>query len=176
LIFSAFASSVGDAEGPELRCVGHQLPGPSGLDLQAELAKENNPIPIVFMTAHGDIPMSVEAMKAGAVDFLPKPFRDQDMLQAVSRAIESDRKRREDEQAIGTVRSRYETLTRRERDVLALVAAGLMNKQIAAESGIAEQTVKIHRARMMQKMAAKTVVDLARMAQMLGVRGGRTPP
>jgi FixJ family two-component response regulator len=152
-----------------------RLPGQGGLDLQSALAKENNPIPIVFMTAHGDIPMSVEAMKAGAIDFLPKPFRDQAMLDAVGRAIESDRRRREDEQALRTVRSRYEGLTRRERDVLALVAAGLMNKQIAAEIGIAEQTVKIHRSHVMNKMAAKSVVDLARMAQMLGVRGKTLP-
>jgi FixJ family two-component response regulator len=122
------------------------------------------------MTGHGDIPMSVRAMKAGAVDFLTKPFRDQDMLDAVSTAIERDRKRREDERVLADLRALFESLTAREQEVLALVAAGLMNKQIAAEIGLAEITVKIHRGHVMRKMGARTLADLVRMAELLGVR------
>jgi FixJ family two-component response regulator len=147
-----------------------RLPGPSGLDFQAELAKANIQIPIIFMTGHGDIPMTVKAMKAGAVDFLTKPFRDQDMLDAVAIAIERDRERRKDEKIVAELRAVFETLTARERDVLALVASGLMNKQIAAEIGLAEITVKIHRGHIMRKMGAKSLADLVRMAEMLGVR------
>jgi FixJ family two-component response regulator len=147
-----------------------RLPGPSGLDFQAELAKANIQIPIIFMTGHGDIPMTVKAMKAGAVDFLTKPFRDQDMLDAVAIAIERDRTRRKDEKIVAELRAVFETLTARERDVLALVASGLMNKQIAAEIGLAEITVKIHRGHIMRKMGAKSLADLVRMAEMLGVR------
>ena len=147
-----------------------RLPGPSGLDFQAELAKANIQIPIIFMTGHGDIPMTVKAMKAGAVDFLTKPFRDQDMLDAVAIAIERDRTRRKDEKIVAELRAVFETLTARERDVLALVASGLMNKQIAAEIGLAEITVKIHRGHLMRKMGARSLADLVRMAEMLGVR------
>jgi FixJ family two-component response regulator len=147
-----------------------RLPGPSGLDFQAELAKANIQIPIIFMTGHGDIPMTVKAMKAGAVDFLTKPFRDQDMLDAVAIAIDRDRTRRKDEKIVAELRAVFETLTARERDVLALVASGLMNKQIAAEIGLAEITVKIHRGHIMRKMGAKSLADLVRMAEMLGVR------
>jgi FixJ family two-component response regulator len=147
-----------------------RLPGPSGLDFQAELAKANIQIPIIFMTGHGDIPMTVKAMKAGAVDFLTKPFRDQDMLDAVAIAIERDRARRKDEKVVAELRAVFETLTARERDVLALVASGLMNKQIAAEIGLAEITVKIHRGHIMRKMGAKSLADLVRMAEMLGIR------
>jgi len=147
-----------------------RLPGPSGLDFQAELAKANIQIPIIFMTGHGDIPMTVKAMKAGAVDFLTKPFRDQDMLDAVAIAIERDRARRKDEKIVAELRAVFETLTARERDVLGLVASGLMNKQIAAEIGLAEITVKIHRGHIMRKMGAKSLADLVRMAEMLGVR------
>ena len=147
-----------------------RLPGPSGLDFQAELAKASIQIPIIFMTGHGDIPMTVKAMKAGAVDFLTKPFRDQDMLDAVAIAIERDRARRKDEKIVAELRAVFETLTARERDVLALVASGLMNKQIAAEIGLAEITVKIHRGHIMRKMGAKSLADLVRMAEMLGVR------
>jgi FixJ family two-component response regulator len=150
------------------------LPGPSGLDFQAELAKTNIQIPIIFMTGHGDIPMTVKAMKAGAVDFLTKPFRDQDMLDAVAVAIERDRTRRKEEKIVAELRAVFETLTPRERDVLALVASGLMNKQIAAEIGLAEITVKIHRGHLMRKMGARSLADLVRMAEMLGIR--RTKP
>jgi FixJ family two-component response regulator len=122
-----------------------RLPGLSGLDFQAELAKANINIPIIFMTGHGDIPMSVQAMKAGAVDFLTKPFRDQDMLDAVAAALERDRNRRKDERQISDLRAHFEGLTEREREVMGFVTAGLMNKQIAGELGLSEITVKIHR-------------------------------
>ena len=147
-----------------------RLPGVSGLDFQAELAKANIRIPIIFMTGHGDIPMSVQAMKAGAVDFLTKPFRDQDMLDAVAAALERDRNRRKDERQLSDLRARFEALTEREREVMGLVTAGLMNKQIAGELGLSEITVKIHRGHVMRKMAARSLADLVRMAEALGVR------
>jgi FixJ family two-component response regulator len=147
-----------------------RLPGLSGLDFQAELVKANIQIPIIFMTGHGDIPMTVKAMKAGAIDFLTKPFRDQDMLDAVAIAIERDRARRKEQKIVAELRAVFETLTTRERDVLALVASGLMNKQIAAEIGLAEITVKIHRGHLMRKMGARSLADLVRMAEMLGIR------
>jgi FixJ family two-component response regulator len=147
-----------------------RLPVLSGLDFQTELAKANFHIPIIFMTGHGDIPMTVMAMKGGAVDFLTKPFRDQDMLDAVVKAIERDRKRREGEKIVANVQALFETLTPREREVLALVASGLMNKQIAAEIGLAEITVKIHRGHIMKKMGARSLADLIRMAETLGIR------
>jgi FixJ family two-component response regulator len=147
-----------------------RLPGMSGLDFQAELARADVQIPIVFMTGHGDIEMSVKAMKAGAVDFLEKPFRDQDMLDAVAAAIERDRRRRESDDAAVMVKSAYETLTPRERQVMALVTAGLMNKQIAAEIGLSEITVKIHRGHVMKKMGARSLADLVRMAERLPIR------
>ena len=146
-----------------------RLPGLSGLDFQAELAKANIHIPIIFMTGHGDIPMTVRAMKGGAVDFLTKPFRDQDMLDAVVMAIERDRKRREVEKVVVNLQTLFETLTSREREVLALVATGLMNKQIAAELGLAEITVKIHRGHIMKKMGARSLADLVRKAETLGI-------
>jgi FixJ family two-component response regulator len=147
-----------------------RLPGVSGLDFQEELAKAGIRIPIIFMTGHGDIPMSVKAMKAGALDFLTKPFRDQDMLDAVTRAIERDQKRRDDEKTVSELRIRFESLTGRERELLALVAADLMNKQIAAELGVSEITVKVHRSNMMRKMKARSLVQLVRMADLLGIR------
>jgi FixJ family two-component response regulator len=156
-----------------------RLPGVSGLDFQTELAKANIHIPIIFMTGHGDIPMTVRAMKGGAVDFLTKPFRDQDMLDAVMTAIERDRKRREVQKVVANLQAVFETLTSREREVLTLVASGLMNKQIAAELGLAEITVKIHRGHIMKKMGARSLADLIRMAETLGIRrakpsGGQT--
>ncbi|MBR0705270.1 MULTISPECIES: response regulator transcription factor [Bradyrhizobium] len=150
-----------------------RLPGLSGLDLQADLAKANIHTPIIFITGHGDIPMTVRAMKSGAVDFLTKPVRDQDMLDAVQAAIERDRKRRDAEKSISGVRSRFEGLTPRERDVLSLVASGLMNKQVAAELGLAEITVKIYRGQIMRKMGAKSLADLVRMTDALGIPRNR---
>jgi FixJ family two-component response regulator len=144
-----------------------RLPGLSGLDLQAELAKANIHIPVIFMTGHGDIPMSVQAMKAGAVDFLPKPFRDQDMLDAVATALERDRQQRRAANQLSDLQARFETLTQREREVMSLVAAGLMNKQIAGELGISEITVKIHRGQVMRKMGARSLADLVKMAEVL---------
>jgi FixJ family two-component response regulator len=147
-----------------------RLPGLSGLDFQTELAKANIHIPIIFMTGHGDIPMTVRAMKGGAVDFLTKPFRDQDMLDAVVTAIERDRKRREADKVVANLHALLETLTPREREILALISSGLMNKQIAAELGLAEITVKIHRGHMMKKMGAKSLADLLRKAETRGIR------
>jgi FixJ family two-component response regulator len=146
-----------------------RLPGVSGLDFQAELAEEDIRIPIIFMTGHGDIPMSVKAMKAGAIDFLTKPFRDQDILDAVIKAIERDQKRRDSEKGVSELRIRFDSLTSREREVMTQVAAGLMSKQIAADLGIAEITVKVHRAHMMRKMKARSLIDLIGMADLLGI-------
>ena len=146
-----------------------RMPGLSGFDLQAELVKANMRVPIVFITGHGDIPMSVRAMKAGAVDFLPKPFRDQDMLDAVATALERDRKRREEDKAASGLRRLYDSLRPREQQIMGLVCTGLMNKQIAAEAGISEITVKIHRGNVMRKMGAKSLAELVRMAEALGV-------
>jgi FixJ family two-component response regulator len=147
-----------------------RLPGVSGLDFQAELAKADIRIPIIFMTGHGDIPMSVKAMKAGAIDFLTKPFREQDILDAVIRAIERDQKRRDSEKAVSELRIPFDSLTSREREVMTLVAAGLMNKQIAAKFGITEITVKVHRGHLMRKMKARSLIDLLGMADLLGIR------
>ena len=146
-----------------------RLPGISGLDFQAELVKADIKIPIIFMTGHGDIPMTVKAMKAGALEFLPKPFRDQDMLDAVQLALERDRTRRQAERANAQLRTNFETLSPREREVMAFVTAGLMNKQIAGQLGLAEVTVKLHRGSLMRKMNARSVAELARMAQILGI-------
>jgi FixJ family two-component response regulator len=147
-----------------------RLPGLSGLDFQTELAKANIHIPIIFMTGHGDIPMTVRAMKGGAVDFLTKPFRDQDMLDAVVKAIERDRARREAGKIVANLQTLLDTLTPREREILALVSSGLLNKQIAAELGLAEITVKIHRGHIMKKMEARSLADLVRKAETLGIR------
>jgi FixJ family two-component response regulator len=148
-----------------------RLPGLSGLDLQAQLANAGLPIPIIFITGHGDIPMSVRAMKAGALDFLTKPFRDQDLLDAVTRALDRDRKRRKVEEDTRDLRARYLTLTVREQQVMALVTEGLLNKQIANRLEISQVTAKIHRGKVMRKLAAKSLADLVIMAETLGVRG-----
>jgi FixJ family two-component response regulator len=148
-----------------------RLPRLSGFDLQTELGRLEVNIPIIFITGHGDIPMSVKAMKAGAVDFLTKPFRDQEMLDAVTRALERDVKRRKEEQSNLDVRARFESLTPRERQIMALVTAGLMNKEVAHRIGISEMTVKIHRGHVMRKMATKSLADLVLIAENLGIRG-----
>jgi FixJ family two-component response regulator len=146
-----------------------RLPGVSGLDLQGQLARQGIGFPIIFMTGHGDIPMSVRAMKAGAVDFLSKPFRDQDMLDAVTAALERDAQRRADAATKEDIRAQYETLTAREREVMGHVTAGLMNKQVAGLIGLSEITVKIHRGNMMRKMGVRSLADLVRKAEALGV-------
>jgi FixJ family two-component response regulator len=146
-----------------------RLPGVSGLEFQDVLAKAGIRIPIVFITGHGDIPMSVRAMKAGAVDFLTKPFRDQDMLDAVTHALDLDRNRREGEVAASGLRARFESLTPRQKEVLTLVTSGLMNKQIAGLLDVSEITVKIHRGQVMKKMEAKSLAELVKMAEMLGI-------
>jgi FixJ family two-component response regulator len=147
-----------------------RLPGISGLDFQVDLDRAGIRIPIIFMTGHGDIPMSVQAMKAGAVDFLTKPLRHQEMIHAVTRALAADQKRRAAEKTVSDLRSLYESLTPRERDVLALVSAGKMNKLIAAELGVSEITVKVHRSHVMRKMRTRSLADLARIADTLGIR------
>ena len=150
-----------------------RLPGLSGLDLQRELANADPPIPIVFITAHGDIPMTVQAMKAGAVEFLTKPFRDQQLLDAVQQAIDRDRAARHQRAELAELRRRYETLTQRERDVMTRVVTGSLNKQIAAELGTSEATVKAHRAQLMHKMEAESVAQLVRIAEGLSLRPPR---
>ncbi|SHF67319.1 two component transcriptional regulator, LuxR family [Kaistia soli DSM 19436] len=150
-----------------------RLPGVSGLDFQAQLANSALDMPIIFMTGYGDIPMSVRAMKAGAVDFLTKPFREQDMLDAVSSAVEKDREARASAKALAGVQTLYQGLTAREREIMALVTAGLMNKQVAGQVGLSEITVKIHRGNVMRKMGARSLADLVRMAEALGLDNAR---
>ena len=153
--------------GPTCLVLDVRMPGLSGLDFQAELARAENRTPIVFMTGHGDIPMSVKAMKGGAIEFLTKPFREQEMLDAVRVGLEKDRQRRESESAISDLRVKYQALTPREKEVMALVTAGLMNKQVAGKLDVSEITVKLHRRNVTQKMAAKSLADLVKMAQLL---------
>jgi FixJ family two-component response regulator len=147
-----------------------RLPGLSGLDLQQELAAEKIDLPIVFITGHGDIPMSVRAMKAGAVEFLTKPFREQDLLEAIQRGIEQHRLVRQLSAEMRILQQRYAVLTPREREVFPLVTSGLLNKQIAAQLDASEKTIKVHRGQVMQKMKAESLADLIRMAEKLGLR------
>lgn len=146
-----------------------RLPGRSGLEFQRELARSDKVLPIVFITGHGDVPMSVTAMKAGAIEFLTKPFRDQDLLDAVHRGLELDRARRAEAAMLTALRRRFDSLTPREREVMALVAAGRLNKQIAAELDLSEVTIKVHRAQVMRKMAASSLPDLVRFADRLAL-------
>ena len=153
-----------------------RLPGLSGLDLQRELVRTEAPIPIIFITGHGDIPMSVRAIKEGAVEFLAKPFRDQDLLDAIQQALEIDRAARQERSMVAEVRRRYESLTKREREVMRLVVSGLLNKQIAGELGSSEVTVKMHRGQVMRKMKAQSIVELLRMAEKIEITSGAAPP
>ncbi len=147
-----------------------RLPGMSGLDLQRELASSGIQIPLIFITSYGDIPMSVRAMKAGAVEFLTKPFRDQDLLDAIQLALKRDRLRRETQADLDLLGERFQSLTPREREILPLVVSGLLNKQIAASIGTSEASVKVHRSQLTRKMGAQSVADLVRMAEKIGIR------
>jgi FixJ family two-component response regulator len=151
-----------------------RLPDLSGLDLQQELAKANVDLPVIFVTGHADIPMTVRAMKAGAVEFLTKPFREQELLEAVQRAISRHRQTRDQRASMRVLQGRYELLTPREREVYPLVASGLLNKQVAAELNASEKTIKVHRGQLMQKMEAHSLSDLIRMAEQLGVLSPRS--
>lgn len=151
-----------------------RLPDLSGLDLQQELAKANVDLPVIFVTGHADIPMTVRAMKAGAVEFLTKPFREQELLEAVQRAISRHRQIRDQRASMRVLQSRYELLTPREREVFPLVSSGLLNKQVAAELNASEKTIKVHRGQLMQKMEAHSLSDLIRMAEQLGVLSPRS--
>jgi FixJ family two-component response regulator len=172
-------ASVGDflrsgrPDGPTCLVLDVRLPGQSGLDFQLALSRENIQLPIVFITGHGDIPMSVQAMKGGAVEFLTKPFRDQDLLDAVHVGLARDRVWLENEKSLATVRARFDSLTPREREVMALVVTGRLNKQIAGDLGVSEITVKVHRSQVMQKMGTRSLPELARMADKLMLAPGK---
>jgi FixJ family two-component response regulator len=157
-------------DGPTCLVLDVRLPGRSGLELQRDLAAANRQLPIIFITAHGDIPMTVQAMKGGAIEFLTKPFRDQDLLEAVEAGLARDRARRESAKELGEIRDRFDTLSPREREIMIQVTAGRLNKQIAGDIGIAESTVKVHRTNLMRKMQARSLSELSRMADMLKLR------
>lgn len=157
-------------DGPSCLVLDVRLPGVSGLDFQAQLADANIRLPVIFITGHGDIPMTVKAMRAGAVEFLTKPFRDQDLLDAVQRSLEEDRKRRALTDSGSALRARFASLTPREQEVIALVSLGLINKKIAAQLGVTEITVKVHRGNAMRKLEAKSLADLIRMAHVLDLK------
>jgi FixJ family two-component response regulator len=154
-------------DGPTCLVLDVRLPGESGLDLQRELAAAHRKLPIIFITGHGDIPMSVQAMKGGAIEFLTKPFRDQDLLDAIQLGLSHDRARRENEKALAALRERFESLSPREREIMIHVAHGRLSKQIAGDIGIAEATVKVHRSHLMHKMKARSLPELSRMADKL---------
>jgi len=160
-------------EGPACLVLDVRMPGLSGMDLQRELTQSKNPLPIIFITGHGDIPMSVRAMKAGAVEFLTKPYRSRGLLDAIHAAIERDRSAHKERSETGELRQRYEQLTPREREVLPLVAAGLLNKQVAGELTTTERTIKFHRAHIMQKMRGESLADLVRRTEKLGLSSQR---
>ena len=157
-------------EGPACLVLDVRMPGRSGLELQRDLAAANRQVPIIFITAHADVPMTVQAMKGGAIEFLTKPFRDQDLLDAIQAGLARDRARRESERTLAALTERYDTLSSRERDIMLHVVAGRLNKQIANDIGIAESTVKVHRTHLMRKMKALSLPELSRMADTLNVR------
>jgi len=160
------------SDGPTCLVLDVRMPGRSGIELQRDLAAANRKVPIIFMTAHGDIPMTVQAMKGGAIEFLTKPFRDQDLLDAVEAGLARDRDRRQAEKGLAVLKERFETLSPREREVMVRVTAGRLNKQIAADIGITESTVKVHRTHLMRKMKARSLPELSRMADMLKLSAG----
>jgi FixJ family two-component response regulator len=162
-------------DGPTCLVLDIRMPGRSGLELQRDLAAANRQVPIIFLTAHGDIPMTVQAMKSGAIEFLTKPFRDQELLEAVESGLARDRTRRETDRVVNALRERFDTLSSREREIMILVTAGRLNKQIASEIGIAESTVKVHRTNLMRKMKARSLPDLSRMADMLKLTPEKPP-
>ena len=162
----------GPTEGPACVILDVRLPGRSGLDLQEELADRDHQIPIIFISGHGDIPMTVRAMKAGAVDFLEKPFDEQTLLESIHRALDLDRKRQGEKEERARIGGRYATLTPREREVMELVVRGLLNKQIGGRLGTSEKTIKVHRGRVMAKMEAESLPDLVRLAQRVAVAEG----
>jgi FixJ family two-component response regulator len=168
-LFASIADFLksGPTDGPSCLVLDVRLPGRSGLDFQRELAAANRELPIIFITGHGDIPMSVQAMKGGAIEFLTKPFRDQDLIDAIQIGLARDRARRENEEALAALRERFGSLSPREREIVIQVARGRLNKQIAGDIGIAEGTVKVHRSRAMQKMKARSLPELGRMADKL---------
>jgi RNA polymerase sigma factor (sigma-70 family) len=157
-------------KGPTCLVLDVRMPGRSGLELQRDLAAANRKVPIIFITAHADVPMTVQAMKGGALEFLTKPFRDQDLLDAVEAGLARDRTRRESERALAALKERFDTLSSRERDIMLRVVAGRLNKQIANDIGISESTVKVHRTHLMRKMKARSLPELSRMADTLNVR------
>jgi FixJ family two-component response regulator len=162
-------------DGPTCLVLDIRMPGRSGLELQRDLAAANRQVPIIFITAHGDIPMTVQAMKGGAIEFLTKPFRDQDLLEAVQVGLARDRARRESDRALGELRERFDTLSSREQEIMIQVTAGRLNKQIASDIGIAESTVKVHRTHLMRKMKARSLPELSRMADMLKLASEKPP-
>jgi len=162
---------AGRPDGPTCLVLDVRLPGQSGLDFQRELTNAGAHLPIIFITGHGDIPMSVQAMKGGAIEFMTKPFRDQDLLDAIQSGLERNRAWRDKEQGLASLRARFESLTQREREVMALVVTGSLNKQIAGEIGVSEVTVKVHRGNVMRKMEAPTLAELVMMAEKLKISG-----
>jgi FixJ family two-component response regulator len=173
-------SSVSDflkadlSDGPTCLVLDVRMPGRSGLELQRDLAAANRQVPIIFITAHADVPMTVQAMKGGAIEFLTKPFRDQDLIDAVEAGLARDRTRRESDGALKTLRERFDRLSSREREIMLHVMAGRLNKQIAHDIGIAESTVKVHRTNLMRKMKARSLPELSRMADLLNLRPEHT--